>query len=63
MIDYSRKTPYNFYTYETFNGMFYKIINTVTGGPADSRIITYKMVKIKENHNMIKNTCGVKIER
>ena len=46
MIDYSRKTPYDFCTYETVKGRFYKIINTVAEGPGGSRIVTYRMIKI-----------------
>ncbi len=47
-IDYDRKTPYTFETFETKDGINYKIIHTVRRGVADSRIITYEVVKIGE---------------
>ena len=46
MIDYDKKTPYEFDTYRKIKGEFYKIINTVCKGPAGSRIIMHKMIKI-----------------
>lgn len=46
LIDYDRKTPYTFETIEVKNGIKYKIIHTVRKGVADSRIITYKVIKI-----------------
>ena len=47
-IDYDRKTPYTFETFETSKGIKYKIIHTVRKGVADSRIISYEIVKIGE---------------
>ena len=47
-IDYDRKTPYTFETFETHNGIKYKIIHTVRKGVADSRIINYEVIKIGE---------------
>tara|TARA_Y100000992_G_scaffold264333_1_gene201035 strand:+ start:512 stop:688 length:177 start_codon:yes stop_codon:yes gene_type:complete len=47
-IDYDRKTPYSFETIEIKNGQKYKIIHTVRKGVADSRIITYEVIKIGE---------------
>tara|TARA_Y100001938_G_C7832383_1_gene302015 strand:+ start:332 stop:508 length:177 start_codon:yes stop_codon:yes gene_type:complete len=50
LIDYERKTPYTFETIEIKNGIKYKIIHTVRKGVADSRIITYKVIKIGEEN-------------
>lgn len=47
-IDYDRKTPYTFETFETINGIKYKIIHTVRKGVADSRIVNYEYIKIGE---------------
>ena len=47
-IDYERRTPYTFETFETSKGIKYKIIHTVRKGVADSRIISYEIVKIGE---------------
>jgi len=47
-IDYNRKTPYTFETLEIEKGIKYKIIHTVKKGVADSRIITYEVIKIGE---------------
>ena len=47
-IDYDRKTPYTFETFELINGSMYKIIHTVRRGVADSRIVNYEMIKIGE---------------
>ena len=48
LIDYERKTPYTFETIEIKNGCKYKIIHTVRKSVADSRIITYEVIKIGE---------------
>ena len=48
LIDYDRKTPYTFETIEIKVGIKYRIIHTVSKGVADSRIITYDVVKIGE---------------
>ena len=48
LIDYDRKTPYTFETIEIVKGIKYKIIHTVRKSVADSRIITYEVVKIGE---------------
>lgn len=47
-IDYERKTPYTFETFETHNGIRYKIVHTVRKGVADSRIVNYELFKIGE---------------
>ena len=47
-IDYDRRTPYTFETFEIKDGIKYKIIHTVRKGVADSRIITYEVIKIGE---------------
>ena len=49
-IDYDRKTPYTFETFETHNGIKYKIIHTVRKGVADSRIVNYEVIKIGEEN-------------
>lgn len=48
LIDYDRKTPYTFETIEIKNNVKYRIIHTVRRGVADSRIITYEVIKIGE---------------
>ena len=48
LIDYDRKTPYTFEIIEVKNGIKYKIIHTVRKSVADSRIITYEVIKIGE---------------
>ena len=48
LIDYNRKTPYTFETIEIKNNIKYRIIHTVRRGVADSRIITYEVIKIGE---------------
>lgn len=48
LIDYDRRTPYTFETIETKNGIKYRIIHTVRKGIADSRIITYDIIKLEE---------------
>lgn len=48
IIDYERKTPYTIETIEIKNDIKYKIIHTVRKGVADSRIITYEIIKIGE---------------
>lgn len=48
LIDYDRKTPYEYYTIEVKDGVKYRIIHTVRRGVADSRIITYEVEKIGE---------------
>ena len=48
LIDYDRKTPYTFEEIQIKNGIVYKIIYTVRKGVADSRIISYEIVKIGE---------------
>lgn len=45
LIDYDRPTPYTFERYIEENGIKYKIIYTVRRGVADSRIISYEMIK------------------
>ena len=47
-IDYDRKTPYSFETFQIVNGEKYKIIHTVRKGIADSRIVNYELIKIGE---------------
>jgi hypothetical protein len=47
-VDYDRKTPYSFETFQTIGGEKYKIIHTVRKGIADSRIVNYEFVKIGE---------------
>ncbi len=47
-IDYDRRTPYTFETFEVIEGIKYKIIHTVRKGVADSRIINYEMIKVGE---------------
>jgi hypothetical protein len=49
IINYNEKTPYTFTTIEVIGNVKYKIIYTVAKGPADSRIINYKVIKIGEN--------------
>jgi hypothetical protein len=46
LIDYNRKTPYSFEKIELIDGVKYKVIYNVRRGVADSRIISYEMVKI-----------------
>jgi hypothetical protein len=48
LIDYDRRTPYTFETIEIKNGIKYRIIYTVRKGIADSRIITYDIIKLEE---------------
>ena len=50
LIDYNRKTPYEFETIEIKDGEKYRIIYTVRRGVADSRIVSYKIEKM-ENKN------------
>ena len=45
IVDYDRQTPYVIEKIEIKNGIKYKIIHTVRKGTADSRIITYEVVK------------------
>ena len=47
-IDYDRKMPYTFETFETHNGIKYKLIHTVRKGVADSIIVNYEVIKIGE---------------
>jgi hypothetical protein len=47
-IDYDETTPFVFETIETLRGIKYIIIHAVKTGVGDSRIVTYKMVKIGE---------------
>ncbi len=46
LIDYDRKTPYSFEKIEEHKGIKYKVIYTVRRGVADSRIISYEIIKI-----------------
>lgn len=46
LIDYNRKTPYSFERIEEEKGVKYKVIYTVRRGVADSRIISYEIIKI-----------------
>ena len=48
LIDYDRKTPYSFQKIELINGEKYKVIYTVRRGVADSRIISYEIVKLEK---------------
>ena len=46
--DYDRKTPYTYSEICVINNIKYKIIHTVSVGPAGSRIVSYEFIKIGE---------------
>lgn len=52
LIDYDRKTPYTFETFEVADGVKYKIIHTVRKSVADSRIITYKIIELESEEQV-----------
>ena len=48
MIDFDKKVPYVYEERKTINGKLYKVIHYVSRGPADSRMITSKLVEIDD---------------
>ena len=50
LIDYNRKTPYIIEKIEELKGIKYKVIYTVRKSVADSRIISYEVIKLGDKN-------------